>query len=497
MVEQLIQGVLAVFQLDTFSMVVLGSLIGLTIGVAPGVGGLVTLSLLLPVVYGMEPVKGLSFLLAAHAVTYTGGAITAILLNIPGTAISVATLIDGFPMTQQGKGSRAIGNALTASALGGIVGAVALALLIPAVRPIIMLIGLPETFFLILLAISLIAVISTGSLLKGLISGLFGIFISFIGMHEVTGLPRFDFDNIYLYDGIKLVPVALGLFALPQALDLMAKGESIAKVDKHKVTGATLGMLEGAKDIFRHWWLFLRSSIIGAVVGLIPGVGGESATFIAYAYAKQSSRHPERFGRGCEEGVIAPEAANNSKEGGALLPTLAFGLPGSAGMALLLGAFLILGITPGPEMLKEHLDVAFGLVVTLAVSNVIAVIFAFLFMGQLTKIAFIHGRYLGPVILVLVVIGSYSIANNVWDIMAAFIFGVLGYSMRLFGYSSPALILGFVLAPIAEMYFFLSLATYGSSFFLRPIPLVLVVLTILLLSSGWLRQVLNRRRKNI
>jgi len=251
---------------------------------------------------------------------------------------------------------------------------------------------------------------------------------------------------------------------------------------------------DGFKDVFRHFRLFLQSSAIGAGVGVIPGVGGETAPFVAYGVAKATSRHPEEFGQGCVEGVIAPESANNAKEGGSLLPTLAFGIPGSAGMAILLGAFLLVGLKPGPLFLQEHTDMAFTLAGTIIFANLLGSAILLLLGGKLAGLTLIRGNILGPIVLILVVAGAFSIRGNLLDILFVFIFGVLGYVMKAFNYNRPAFFLGFVLGAMAEKYLGLALHTYGTLFFLRPISVSLILITIFVLFSDQIRAIFARRK---
>jgi TctA family transporter len=426
----------------------------------------------------MDAKNALAFLLAAYSVACTGGSVTAILLNMPGTGSNAATLLDGFPMTKKGRGGRALGNALTASALGGIVGAVVLAFAVPLVRPIVTSFASPECLLLVLLGISFIAVLSRESTLKGLTAGGIGLMISFVGYQGITAIPRFTFGSTYLFDGIRLVPLALGLFAVPEIINLIRTGGSLASVEGKKQANRA-DILQGIRDVFHHWWLFIRCSTIGTLVGIVPGVGGDTAVWIAYGHAKQTSKHPERFGTGCEEGVIAPECANNAKEGGALLPTLAFGIPGSASMAVLLGAMLIVGIQPGPAFLKEHLDIAFSLVAVLVFSNVVGAGICLQASTILIRLSYIRGHIIAPIILVLIAIGAYCIANNLLDVISAFLLGGLGYAMSKHDYSRPALLLGYIFGEPAEKYLYISLEAYGWSFILRPIALgILVIITL-------------------
>jgi TctA family transporter len=493
MIDQMISGMLSIFDLNVLPFIFLGLPVGLLFGLLPGLSGVTTLAILMPFIYGMEPVKALAFLLGAWSVCNNGGTVTAILLNIPGDTANAATMLDGYPMTQKGLAGRALGNALSASAFGALFGGLVLIVLIFVARPLIMAFGLPEFFFLIFLGLCFIAVLGSESPIKGFISGGMGIALSFFGISVLTGEPRFTFGSLRLLDGFDIVPIGLGVFAMPEVVELViSRGGTIAKVDKSNVSSAQ--MWEGTKDIFRHFKLFLLSSGIGTFIGIVPGVGGNVAPWVAYGVAKQISKHPEKFGTGCVEGVIAPEASNNGKEGGALLTTLALGIPGSAGMALLLGAFLMVGLDPGPMFLKEHLDLAFSMASTLIFANFLGTGVMMALSKKLSAISYIRGSMLGPIILVLCVFGAYCASNDLWDIPFFFIFGALGVVMKAYHYNRAALFLGFVLGVMAEKYFGLSLSTYGPLFFLRPISLAIIATTVLVLFYNKFRVALSGKK---
>jgi len=450
---------------------------GLVFGLLPGLGGLSALAILIPFVYGADPLTGLSFLLATHAVVYTGGSVTAILLGIPGAPANAATVIDGYPLSRQGRAGYAIGAALTSSALGGVFGALVLAVLIPFLRPIVEAFGSPETFFLALLGVTFIGAVGGSSPLRGLIAGLFGIFLTTFGVEAVTGEARFWLGFDYLLDGFQLIPIALGLFAVPEIIDMVRSGGSIAE-DRGAERISWRQVAEGVWSVPQRFWLLLRSSLLGVFIGILPGVGGETAPFVSYAWGKQAARNAADWGKGVIEGVIAPESANNAKEGGALVPTLAFGIPGSSGMALLLSGFLILGLQPGPEFLKNHLDIAFGLVFVLVVANLLAAAVMLAVTSHAAQITRISGWVMGPLLLALVVLGAYSTRNNGIDVAFVFAFGALGYFMKAYDYSRAALMLGFVLGGPIETYFHISMQAYGPLFFTRPLCLVLIALIV-------------------
>lgn len=494
MLDVLFQGFLTIFRLDVFIFMLLGVLIGIVFGIIPGIGGITAIAILLPLVWTMRPEVALVFLLSITCSSSQGGSITAVLVNVPGTGPNAATLFDGYPLAQQGKAGRALSAVLFAGALGGLFGGVVAIALIPVVRPLVLQFGSPELFFLIILGLSFVTAIAKGQMFKGLISGAVGILLAMIGYQNATGVARFTLGTEYLEDGVKMILLTLGLFAFPAVIDLAVEDKGIAAPVDKPVIMAGGDMWEGFKDIFRHFWLFIRCSTIGTIVGIVPGVGAEVATFVCYGHAKQTSKHPELFGHGAIEGVIAPESASNAKEGGALLTTLAFGIPGSAVMALILGAFLIVGITPGPKMLEQNLGLCFALIWTNIFANVISSIILLIFVKQFVKITSLDARILAPIVLVFATIGAYSVAGNMLDVVTAFLLAPLGYGAKQLGYNRAAILLGFVLGALAENYFLISLNAYGIGFPLRPICIILIVITLIGMNADWLAKIWQRRK---
>jgi putative tricarboxylic transport membrane protein len=492
MIDQAMQGFLSVFSFATLPLLLLGIFIGIIIGILPGIGGVAGIVLALPFVYKLPPGDALAFLLAMHSVCATGGGVTSVLFNVPGEAFSAATLLDGYPMAQKGQAGRAIGALVCASGFGGIFGGLVLIGCYFIVRPIVMSVGLAEYFFLIIFGLSLIVTLGTGSVVKGVISGLLGVFLSFFGVAIMTGEPRFWFGSFYLIKGFGIVPVSLGLFAIPTVIEMYTTHESVSKVDKADVKGEQVW--EGVKDVFRHFRVFIQSSIIGTIIGIIPGVGAQVATFLAYGVAKQTSKHPEDFGQGCVEGVIAPEAADNAKEGGALLPTLALGIPGSVSMSILMGAFILVGLQPGPLFLQEHADIAFKLAGTIIYANVIAAVIIALFAGRLASLTFVRSTIVAPVVLTLTIVGAFCASGEFLDIVGAFVFGLLGYALNAYGYSRASLMLGYILGDMAEKYFGLCMRTLGPLFFLRPVPLIFILLIILVMFGKPIKAIFTKRR---
>jgi putative tricarboxylic transport membrane protein len=492
MFEALIDGLSLVLQWKAFSLMLLGMGLGFCVGLLPGIGGAATLALMIPFVFKMSPAEAFAFLLGMHSVAATTGDITSILFGVPGEGLSAATVVDGYPMAKNGEAGRALGAALMSSLVGALIGAVALALAIPVVRPLVLTFGSPELFFLSMIGIACITSLSGLGLrgqIRGFAMGLFGLLLSTIGQERQSGSLRFDMGLMYLWEGLDLVPVLVGIFAIPELVDLAVRGTSIAGDRPAENLGR--GVMEGIKDTFRHFWLVVRCSVVGVFVGVMPGAGGGVAQWMAYAHAVQSatdSKDRERFGKGDVRGVLGPGAANNSKEGGDLVPTIAFGVPGSGAMAILLGAFMIMGLVPGPDMLSKHLAVTYSMVWTLAIANIITVVLSLAVLNQLAKVTYIRGGVIIPFVLLLVFVGSYTANGQLSDLIVTFCFGVLGYLMVIWGWPRPPLVLGLVLGKLVETYLFISVARYGFSWLTHPLVMVLMALMVLVIVYPFLRE---------
>ena len=472
MIDAFISGFWQVLAWPAFGYLLIGITVGFFVGLLPGLGGLATLALMLPFAYTIkQPVEAFCFLLGMLAVTGTTGDITSILFGIPGEGSSAALILDGYPMSKKGEAGRALGAAIMSSVVGAITGALALALSIPIMRPLVLLFGSPELFIISIMGITFIGTLSGSSLIKGLLAGGVGLMLAAIGVDPQTGALRYTFGSLYLWDRLDIIPVVVGLFAIPEIVDLAVRGTSISEVPKTKL----VGVMEGVKDTFRHFWLVMRSSLIGVYFGVLPVLGANVAQWIAYAHGVQGVKDA---GKGAVEGVLGPGAANNSTRGGDLIPTVAFGIPGSASMALLLGALLIVGLNPGPEMLKQHLNVTFAMVWILIIANIIVASLCFLILNQLAALTFIRGSLLIPFLLLFVFIGSFTANNSLNDLTVTLIFGVLGYFMVLLGWPRPPLILGLILGKIAENYLWISTAAYGAKWLLFPSIIILILITI-------------------
>ena len=492
MVNSFALGFSQIFTGTTFGLLLLGLLIGFAVGILPGLGGPTTLALMLPFIVKMNPVQAFAFLLGMAAVTNTTGDITSILIGVPGEPTTAATIVDGHPMAKKGEAGRALGAALLSSLIGAIFGAFALALAIPIVRPLVLTLGSPEFFMLSVLGITFVASLSGEDLLKGVICGGLGLFLATIGLDPMSGIQRYTFGQIFLWDGIGLVPITIGFFAIPEIIDLAVTGSSIAG----EKVGKLGGVMEGVKDTFRHFWLVIRCSAIGTYASVIPGLGAATTQWLAYAHAVQSSPDKERFGKGAVEGVLGPGAANNSTLGGSLITTVAFGVPASVTMAILLGAFLIQGVVPGPDMLipepKGHLALTFSFVWINVFSNIITVAVCFLFLNQLAKVTQIRGSLLIPFILLLIYLGAFAEKNTFEDLILVLFFGVLGWVLQRLNWPRPPLILGLVLGPLAENRLFLSTENYGLAWLARPGVLLLILIT---LAGAFYPVIKGRRRR--
>jgi putative tricarboxylic transport membrane protein len=484
-------GLAQVFAWPTFGLMLIGMALGFVVGLLPGLGGPTTLALMLPFVFKMTPVEAFAFLLGMLAVTATTGDITSILFGIPGEPTTAATIVDGHAMAKNGEAGRALGAAMMSSLIGAVFGALVLGLAIPLVRPLVLTLGSPEFFMLALLGITFVASLSGEAVLKGLLAGGLGLWLATIGLDPVTGTQRYTFGQLFLWDGIGLVPVTIGFYAIPELVEMAIAGSSIAKLD----VGRVGGVWEGVRDTFRHWLLVLRCSALGTFISIIPGLGAATTQWLEYAHAVQSSTGRERFGKGAVEGVLGPGAANNSSLGGSLVTTVAFGVPASVATAILMGAFFVQGLVPGPAMLtpapKGHLAVTMAMVWTIVVSNIITVAVCLVFMGPLARITQIRGTLLVPFIMILVYVGAFAEKNVFEDMGVVMAFGALGWTMSRLDWPRPPLLLGLVLGPLAENRLFLSTDNYGLGWLLRPG--VLIILAII--AAGLAVPIVQQRRR--
>ncbi len=481
MFEALGEALTAMASLQHMLFLIAGVLMGLSIGVFPGLGGIAGLSLLLPFMYGLDPVSGLALMVGLVAVIPTSDTFTSVLMGIPGSSASQATVLDGFPLSKKGQAARALGAAFTASLFGGLFGAIILTFFVLIARPLILTFRTPELLMLTILGFSMVGVLAGRSLTKGIVAAGIGLLVGAIGEAPAQGSPRMDFGTWYLGDGFQLVIVGLGIFAIPEIVNLLRSDQSIAK------TGALgAGWIQGFIDWWRNLWLSLRCAGFGTVIGVIPGLGGAVVDWIAYGHAKQTTKDASEFGKGDIRGVIAPESANNAKEGGGLVPTLLFGIPGSGSMAVFLGGMVLLGLEAGPAMVKNELDTTYTIVWSLAIANVFGAglcLFLAPYIARLTTIPF---PLLAPFMFMMITFAAFQSKQTVWDLVALVGIGLLGIFMKRFDWPRPAFLIGFVLADQAEVYTYQAAqftAQKGWTYLVSPTVGIIAAITIL---SVWM-----------
>lgn len=471
MFDVLLAALLDLLTLQHLLYMLIGVCVGLSIGVFPGLGGIAGLSLLMPFLYGMDEISALAMLIGLVAVIPTSDTFSSVLMGIPGSSASQATVLDGFPLAKSGQAARALSAAFTSSLFGGLFGAIVLTGFVLIARPLILAFGSAELFMLSLFGLSMVGVLAGMSLPKGLAACGLGLVLGSVGAAPATGEFRMVFDVDYLYDGIPLVIVGLGLFAIPEIVDLLRQDRSIAG-------GGSLGAgwLIGVRDWVKNWFLSTRCAGLGCVIGAIPGLGGSVVDWIAYGHAVQTAKGSSEFGKGDIRGVIAPESANNAKEGGGLLPTLLFGIPGSGSMAVFLGGMVLIGIEPGPSMVTDDLNVTYSIIWSLAVANVMGAGLCLLLASPIARLTTIPFPLLAPFMISIICFAAFQATRDLSDLVALLAIGLFGIFMRRFGWPRPALLIGYVLAPQAETYLYQAVQFYGWGFLSRPGVLIIAAL---------------------
>jgi putative tricarboxylic transport membrane protein len=463
-----------------FFLTLLGTALGITVGAIPGLTGAMLIALTLPLTFYMQPVHAVILLVSMYVGAISGGLITATLLRMPGTPASVMTTFDGYPMARAGRPGRALGLGIGASFVGGMISWVALLLLAKPLSIIATRFGPFEYFTLILMAMVLIASVSQGSLIKGLISGFFGMLVSMPGVDPSTGAPRLTWDYYMLNSGLKLLPVLIGVFAVSQIIadivDLNRKTERV------EMSGR--GIVMSLRDWKEQAFNLIRSSVIGTWVGILPGVGASIGSVLAYTTAKNMSKTPQKFGRGSEEGIVASEAANNATVGGALIPLIAMGIPGSVIDAILIGALMIHSIQPGPTLFLTNADVVWAMIAACLVSNVLMFVLMTGTVGYVSRLMYVPRTMLLPVIMVFCVVGTYALDNTMFDVWVMLAFGVLGFMLERAKMPLGPFVIGFVLAPLAEAKLRSGLMMTAGSLepmFTRPLPVLFLLIAVALL----------------
>lgn len=464
MVEAALAGLYAMTAAWPVFFLFIGVMIGVWGGAMPGVGGPSQLAMLLPFAMIMEPMNAIAFLVGVASVGNTGNTFTSILIAVPGGSGSQATVLDGYPMARKGEAKRALSASFMSSMLGGLIGAVFLFLSIPIMKPLMRSFGSPELFMFTLWGLSMVGVMSSGAPLKGLTAGVLGVLLSTVGQDEKSGVMRFDIGEPYLWSGISIVLISLSVFAIPEVIGMASRKGKVVEVGELGETG----IWQGIKDCFIHWWLLIRCSLIGVWVGILPGLGSSVADWFAYAHARQTEKNSESFGRGDVRGVIGPEASNNAKEGGDLIPTLLFGIPGGSSAALLLVAFVAVGLRPGPDMVVQQLDYIFAVLWALIFSQILASAVCWALIKPAAKICLFPFFTLVPVIIALSFLSAFAATFTFADIITLMALSVFGYLMKVNGWPRAPLVLGFILGGKMELYLWLSIARYDMEWVWRP-----------------------------
>jgi len=504
MLEKILLGISLVINFKILIMILVGTILGITFGALPGFTASMGVAVLIPLTFGMKPVVGLALLGAVYCGAIYGGSITAILIATPGTPAAAATVLDGYEMTKQGKSGEALIEATTASFWGGIISALALLFIGPALANAALKFGPPEYFMLAVFGLTIIITLTTKSILKGIISGIFGLLIGSIGMDPLLGYPRFIFGETNLLTGISLVPALIGLYSMTQVFMLIIEGNTqIVEVDVSKVKTVKPTW----KDLIRYPVTYIRSGLIGTFVGALPAAGASIAAFIGYNEGKRFSRTPEKYGTGHREAIASAEAANNGVTGGSLITMLTLGIPGNSTTAILLGGIMIQGLRPGNELFTTNAHISYPFIISLFLANFAMLIIGLYGAKYFANIAKTPVNILATIIITLGVMGSYAINNSMFDVGIMLAFGLFGYLLKTNNFEASPIVLGMILGPIAESGLTQSrvLARGGSliGYFLgRPICLVLGILTLvslltpLIRDSVYIKHVLNKNERS-
>lgn len=471
----------------------LGVLLGIVFGALPGLTATMGLALLIPLTIGLDPIVAFSALLGVYVGSIYAGSITAVLIGTPGTAAAAAALLEGPALTKKGEAKKSLMMVTIASVIGGLFSCITLAVVAPQLARFALSFGPPEYFALALFGISIVAGVTGKSLVRGLIAGSIGLFIATIGIDPITGISRYTFDNVNLLSGIDIVPALVGLFAISEVLTRL---ENNNKTIKEKIIESKIGLK--IVDLTRNWFNLLRSSVIGTFIGIIPATGSGVAGYVAYNEAKRASKEKEKWGKGNIDGLAATESSNSAVTGGALIPLLTLGIPGDVITAVMLGALMIQGLTPGPMLFTNNGDIVYGIFFSLIIANIFVLIVGLAGTKIFPKLLNIPENILMPIIVVLCILGSYAISNSMFDVIVMFVFGLLGYILLKFEIPLAPLLLALILAPILEKNFMRSILISNgdfSIFFTRPISLTVILVTLLVIIFIILGEVRKRNKK--
>lgn len=495
--EFIVQAFAMVFRPLSLLFIILATAFGMVCGALPGLGPSMAVILLLPFTYNMNPIVGIITLVAVNVGAQAGGSVSSILLRVPGTPSSIATTFDGYPMALQGKAGRALGLAFTASAFGSIFSAVAMLISAPLLAKVALKFQSAEYFVLALLGLSCISSLGSKNQAKALISGCLGLLLSTIGLDSINGAERFIFGQSWLYGGIDYIPVMIGAYAIAEVYKNISIncGDTVqeGKVEKD----AKFEFIK-LREILSKWSTYLKASIIGTVVGIIPAAGGSIAAFIAYGEEVRASKTPELFGTGIDEGIIAPEASNNGAVGGSLVPTLTLGIPGSPVAAIIMAAFMLHGLTPGPLLIQQQPHMLYAIFIGIIVSSLLMVVLGKYISKEFAKILDLPYPLLAILIMVLGIVGAYSLRNNFTDVLILFGFSFVGYFFDKFNYSNSAFVLGLILGGIAENSLRKQLIVDNGSwmgFVTRPLSLIILLISLAAFFNPFIKDFLSKRKE--
>ena len=488
-----------VFSIQSVIGIIIGTVAGIIIGALPGLSATMGVSLLIPVTYGMSPTAGISMLAAVYTSAIYGGSITASLLHTPGTPASAATAMDGYALTQRGEGMKAIGICTIASMIGGTFSAIMLLLIAQPLSTISLKFAPPEYMFMAVFGLTIIGSLAGDSLLKGLIMGLLGLLIACIGLDGISGVPRYTFHVMRLESGISMVPAMIGMFSISQVMIIsenLIKGKTTVVDDPTK---GLQGRILPTKQEFRLLIpTIMKSSVVGVLIGILPAAGGDIGSWVGYNSAKNSSKHPEEFGKGSIEGIAASEAANNAVTGGALIPLLTLGIPGSGTAAIMLGGLMIHGLQPGYELFTKSGTVTYAIMIGFLIANILMGILGLLTARYVAKVSLVPMAVLAPIIVALATVGTFAINNSVFDLYVMVIFGILGYFIRKIKVGAAPVILGTILSSMVEKNYrrclVLSRGNMLNYLLSRPISLLLIALILIGVFAPF---AINKWRKKI
>ncbi len=463
------QGVSGVLQVRPMTIMLVAIVASSIFAALPGVGSSTLLAMSMPLAMTLPPYECIALMFGITIISNTANTFPSVLIAVPGGSGSQATIIDGHPMARTGEANRAFGAAFGASLLGGLFGGAVFMASLPIVTPLVLLLGSPELLMLVLWGLSAVGVLSGNTPVKGLMAAAFGLAVSLIGTETRTGIDRFTMGGYYLWDGVHIALVGLGMFAIPELIDLSLRRSSISETGK---LGA--GLWQGVKDSLTHWWLVIRCSLVGVWVGILPGLGSSVADWFAYAPAAQTEKNTENFGKGDVRGVIAPESSNNAKEGGALIPTMFFGIPGSTSMALVLVAFAAVGIVPGEAMISNTPHYLYTMIFIIVFANIFAAGLSLGLAGTFAKVSILPFYVIVPMTLIFTIAAAYGISFSYEDLAVLVVFSFIGVFMRRYGWPRPPVLVAVVLGPQVQTYLWLSVDRYSWDFLLFPGVIVII-----------------------